>query len=82
VDLADLGSLASHYGMSAGASWEMGDFNGDGAVNLYDLGVLAGNYGTGLPQVDGAAVAPEPGTMILMGVAGALGFRRRSGRVR
>jgi len=82
VDLADLGSLASHYGMSAGATWGMGDFNGDGAVNLYDLGAMAGNYGAGLPQVDGAVVAPEPGTIVLMGFAGALGFCRRSGRVR
>jgi hypothetical protein len=47
VDVSDLGILAAHYGMTAGATWADGDFTNDGAVDVSDLGILAANYGTG-----------------------------------
>jgi hypothetical protein len=33
--------------MTSGATWAKGDFNGDGAVDVSDLGILAANYGKG-----------------------------------
>jgi hypothetical protein len=33
--------------MTSGATWDKGDFNGDGKVDVGDLGILAANYGTG-----------------------------------
>jgi hypothetical protein len=47
VDVSDLGILAANYGMTAGATWDKGDFNGDHAVDVSDLGILAANYGSG-----------------------------------
>lgn len=41
-----MGILAANYGQS-GKSWEQGDFNADGRVDVGDLGILAANYGTG-----------------------------------
>jgi titin len=48
VDVVDLGILATHYGVSSGATWGMGDSTGDGAVDVADLGLLATNYGRNL----------------------------------
>jgi hypothetical protein len=48
TDVADLGALASNYGITAGAVWAQGDFNYDGAVDVADLGALATSYGTNL----------------------------------
>jgi hypothetical protein len=47
VDVGDLGILAANYGMTSGATWDVGDFNVDGKVDVGDLGILAANYGTG-----------------------------------
>ena len=55
VNLADLLSLARHYG-TAGGGWEDGDFNGDGTVNFADLLILARHYGQG-PLASGRAAA-------------------------
>jgi len=71
VDVADLGSLATSYGATSGATWAQGDFNGDGAVGVGDLGSLATNYGnslTGLPNSNGsiatsASLASEAGAV-------------------
>lgn len=48
VDVADLGILAAHYGMTSGATWTEGDFNGNGAVDVADLGILSAHYGFGV----------------------------------
>lgn len=61
VNLTDFNILKSHFGQAGGRS--EGDFTGDGNVDLADFNVLKANFGQG-----GAAV-PEPGTMLLAGLA-------------
>lgn len=48
VNVSDLAVLATHFGMSSGATWAQGDFNNDGAVNVSDLAELATNFGQSL----------------------------------
>jgi autotransporter-associated beta strand protein len=48
VDVADLGVLATSYGVSGGAIWAQGDFDDNGNVDVGDLGALATNYGSSL----------------------------------
>ena len=90
VDLVDLGTFASNYGKTNPATWQMGDFNGDGDVDLVDLGGLAGNYGLGVPapinfQNDASKVglegmvSPEPASLLILGI-GALGLMGRRKR--
>ena len=43
--------MAAHYGMTSSATWSMGDFNGDGAVNLNDLAILAAHWGDTLSSL-------------------------------
>ncbi len=48
VDLADLAILLANYGMTSGATHDMGDLEpagGDGDVDLGDLAILLGQYG-------------------------------------
>lgn len=45
VDLTDLATLLSRFGLTAGANWSMGDFTGDSRINLDDLAVLLANFG-------------------------------------
>src|SRR5206468_2513291 len=60
VDVSDLGSLATIYGATSGATWAGGDSNYDGAVGVGDLGALATNYGQSLPGGGGGAAAAVP----------------------
>ena len=76
VDYLDLGALATCYGMTA-AAWSQGDFNADGQVDYLDLGVLATNYDAG---AGGAAVAPEPASLLLWAAPAVIAFRRRRRR--
>lgn len=45
VDLTDLATLLSNFGVSAGASREQGDLDGDTDVDLTDLAILLANFG-------------------------------------
>ncbi len=45
VDLTDLSTLLSNYGLTSGANYEDGDIDGDGNVDLDDLAALLSNYG-------------------------------------
>jgi len=47
VDLADLATLLSNYGLDEGATYEQGDIDGDGDVDLADLATLLAHYGSG-----------------------------------
>ncbi len=46
IDLSDLATLLSNYGMPDGASYEDGDLDGDGDVDLSDLAALLSVYGS------------------------------------
>jgi len=56
VSIADFNALASHFGMSSGATWSDGDFNYDGSVSIADFNLLAANFGDTV--VDEALVKP------------------------
>jgi hypothetical protein len=59
VDRADLALVAANYGLTAGATFDDGDFNGDRRVSLADLAILQAHL-TPLPGGSATAV-PEPG---------------------
>jgi hypothetical protein len=84
VDLADLGNLASSYGLSSdNIKWQNGDFDHDDDVDLNDLGTLASNYQSGQSQAfaDFATLTtvPEPAsvTLVLGGVIALWRLRER-----
>ena len=45
VDLTDLATLLSNYGLTSGAGYAEGDLDGDGDVDLTDLALLLAAYG-------------------------------------
>lgn len=49
VDLTDLATLLSNFGVGGGASSAMGDTDGDGDVDLTDLASLLSNFGANCP---------------------------------
>lgn len=49
VDLADLTTLLSHFGIQAGATFGDGDVDGNGNVDLTDLTTLLGQFGSTCP---------------------------------
>ena len=84
VNSLDFNAVASHFGMSSGASWFDGDFNSDGIVNSTDFNLLATNFNTSytLAGATGQNLAlgssvPEPtGIVLIMLSASALQTRR------
>lgn len=76
VDEDDAVRLAENWGVQTGATWEMGDFNGDFKVDAADAAVLAANWGATAGGGEEAPV-PEPGMMaLLVGLGLALVARR------
>jgi hypothetical protein len=72
VDAADVAAFARSYGANTGGRWEDGDFDGDGAVTLADLALLAShlpvpesNHATQLDPKAELVPTPEPGGMVL-----------------
>ncbi len=47
VDIVDLATLLSHFGITEGATRRDGDLSGDGAIDLYDLTLLLNEFGKG-----------------------------------
>lgn len=87
VDFADLLTLAQNYGQRTGRNWLTGDFTGDGATDIQDLGLTALNYSPASPTgfdhdwaIARASLVPEPTTLALF-VAGAALLALRRGRV-
>jgi hypothetical protein len=89
VDVADLGSLASHW-QSTG-DWVGGDFDYNGSVDVNDLGLLASNWQAGVGNPLGpsfsealasvglpTASVPEPaGVALVLGAVALKCHRRR-----
>jgi hypothetical protein len=49
VDLVDVATLITHYGMTSGATREHGDNDGDGDTDLSDVALLVTAYGSVCP---------------------------------
>ena len=80
VDDLDASIVGSHWQTQSDATWGMGDFNRDGKVNDADAAIMAANW-TG--SAEGAEPSvPEPGTLVLLAIGGAVVLcrRRRQGR--
>jgi hypothetical protein len=88
VNAADAALFAEHFGLASGATWETGDFDGDGRTTLADLARLQANMGSRLaksPAARALAAAagialPEPsglGTAALAALSVMIVGRRR-----
>jgi MYXO-CTERM domain-containing protein len=77
VAFDDLLTLAQNYGLSHGATWAEGDFDGSGAINFSNLLLLAQNYGQSSAAV---SPVPEPVSAALLLVAAPALLRRRRTR--
>jgi hypothetical protein len=58
VDRADMALAATTFGTPLGATWADGDFDGDGAVTLADLVVIANGGATSSPNIPAAIALP------------------------
>ena len=82
VDRSDVALLSTSFGITSGATEGQGDFDGDGAVTLRDLLILKTNLDSSpIAVTSNAAVVPEPNTLVIWLLLGALGmtagWRRR-----
>jgi hypothetical protein len=77
VDSNDFNGLVAGYGVNTDALWVQGDYNYDGKVNSIDFNDLAGNFGAVAPAPALGSVVPEPASLSVLAVAGALIRRRR-----
>jgi hypothetical protein len=82
VDLADLGNLATGFGVGGEKRWSRGNFDCDLDVDLNDLGTLATSFqgGSRAAFEQFQALVPEPASLGLLG-AGAVFAMRRVRRV-
>jgi hypothetical protein len=81
VDVADVALLASNYGATTTANnFDLGEFSGDGIIGLADLAVLHRNLSP-LASASPATV-PEPSSVSLVVLAGAIGLAVRNRRLR
>lgn len=76
VDLDDYDILSGNYGTAADATIEDGDADRNGTVDFEDFVRLALNFGEGTEQAETIAALPEPGTIGLVLMCGALCVRR------
>lgn len=81
IDNADIGLVAGNFTGSGGSTtmrYIDGDVDGDGDIDNADLGLVAGGF-TGSLAEGSAYVVPEPGSLLLVTVAGlaTIGRRRR-----
>jgi hypothetical protein len=73
VGRSDFLALRGGFG-EAGATWTGGDFNLDGVTDYLDYILVKTNVSDALPA---AALAPEPGAIVLLALGGLAGLIRR-----
>jgi probable HAF family extracellular repeat protein len=80
VDRRDLAIVVEHFGATCGATFEQGDFDGDGGVSMMDLLIVKRQFGDpGAPggaaagTATGPAGVPEPATVWLALAFAAIG---------
>ena len=64
---ADLSLLLSKYNLAG--TWSVGDFNYDASVTGADLSLLLSKYNQTIPGSVAGAPVPEPGALVLLGMA-------------
>jgi len=85
VGAADYIALKRNFGTESGATWQQGDFDGDGDVDLDDMGTLQSSYGLGVETTVAAQsnTIPEPATLFILlgaGLPALLRHRQSRGR--
>lgn len=76
VNDTDLGMLQHSFGMASGATWDEGDFNYDGKVNLGDFVIFRSHYMQTLTPAgvvaatSASAPVPEPASLTLLLASG------------
>jgi glucosylceramidase len=77
VGIADLNIVLGAWNQNVPPGDPLADPTGDGFVGIADLNIVLGNWNAGTPPT--AATAPEPGTIGLFALAGAMiGGRRKT----
>lgn len=80
INRADAARFAKNFGMVTDATWDEGDMDGDGQVDLRDLVRIQQHLSAGgaTPVAVASAAVPEPSTMCLgaFGIAACLAARR------
>jgi len=81
VNGLDVSAVVGNFGGTG--DWVEGDFNGDGVIDGFDVSAVVGNFGFQLDGIGGAPASsatqavPEPTTVALFGIVGALFAARR-----
>jgi hypothetical protein len=73
VNIFDINAVSSNWG---GTTSPMGDGNLDGAIDIFDINLISANWNAmgfgpgGAAEGSGASVVPEPGSLLLLAIAG------------
>jgi hypothetical protein len=72
VDNADFARLTLSYGAQEGALWRDGDMDGNGRVDLADVGIVTANQATAAEASSTAVPEPSSVALVVIGLAAGL----------